>query len=73
MVDDYMLDKVLDKIKEIIGIEKFDDTKILIGMDDKLPDDITLKNFVILTACVIKDGNKFYLQIFFEEELVSKN
>ena len=27
MVDDYMLDKALDRIKEIIGIEKFDDTK----------------------------------------------
>ena len=34
MVDDYMLDKVLSKIKEIIGIKNFDDTKIL--MDDKL-------------------------------------
>ena len=42
MVDDYMLEKVLDKIKEIIGIEKFD-TKILIDIEDKLPDDITLK------------------------------
>ena len=30
MVDDYMLGKVLGKIKEIIGIEKFDDTKIFI-------------------------------------------
>ena len=30
MVDDYMLDKVLDKIKMILGIEKFDNTKILI-------------------------------------------
>ena len=29
-----MLDKVLSKIKEIIGIKNFDDTKIL--MDDKL-------------------------------------
>ena len=29
MVDDFMLDKVLDKIKEIIGIEKFDDTKLM--------------------------------------------
>ena len=28
-----MLDNVLDKIKEIIGIEKFDDTKILIDAD----------------------------------------
>ena len=52
-----MLDKVLDKIKEIIGIEKFDDTKILI---DKLPNEITLKNVVILIACVIKDDSKLY-------------
>ena len=27
IADDYMLDKVLDKIKEIIGIGKFDDIK----------------------------------------------
>ena len=30
MVDDYMLDKVLNKIRMIIGIEKFDGTKKLI-------------------------------------------
>ena len=41
MADDYMLDKVLVKTKEIIGIIKFDDTKILIDTD--VPDDITLK------------------------------
>ena len=41
MVEGCMLGKVQDKIKEIIGIEKFDNTKILIGTDDKLPDDIT--------------------------------
>ena len=30
IIDDYcMLDKVLNKIKEIIGIEKFDDTKLM--------------------------------------------
>ena len=63
MVDDYMLDKVLNKIKIIIGIEKFDGTKMLIEADDKLPDDVTLKNVVILTAFVIKDGDKFYPQI----------
>ena len=34
MVGDYMLDKVLVKIKEIIGVKKFDDTKILIDKDD---------------------------------------
>ena len=48
MIDNYVLDKVLDKTKEIIGIEKFDDTKILIDTDDTLPEDITLKNAVIL-------------------------
>ena len=42
MVNDYMLDKVLDKIKETIDISKFDATKILTDTfdftDDKLPD-----------------------------------
>ena len=38
-----MLDKALDKIKQIIGIEKSEVTKILIDTDDKLPDDATLK------------------------------
>ena len=45
MVDDYMLDKVFDKIKQTTGIEKLDDTKFLIDTDYKLPDDITLKMF----------------------------
>ena len=36
MVDDYLLDKGLDKIKEILGFEKFDDTKIFINTDGKL-------------------------------------
>ena len=47
MVDDTILGNVLDKIKKIIGIEIFDDIKILIGVDNKLPDDISLKNVVI--------------------------
>ena len=54
MVDDYMLHKLLDNIKEMIGIGKFDDTNILIDMDDKLPNDITLKNVVILMTCYQK-------------------
>ena len=65
MIDDNILVKVLGKVK-IINIEKFDDTKILIDTDDKLPDDITLKNVVILITCVIKDGDKF-----FEETLIA--
>ena len=38
IVDDYIPGKVLGKIKEIIGIEKFDDTKFLIDTDDKCCD-----------------------------------
>ena len=43
-----MLDKVLDKIKETIGIIKFDVSKILIDTDEKLPEYITLSNVVML-------------------------
>ena len=43
IVNDYMLDKVLDKTKETIGFRKFDNTKILIDTDDKLPDYISLE------------------------------
>ena len=39
IVDNYMLNKVLGNMKEIIAIEKFDDTKVLIDADNKLPDD----------------------------------
>ena len=35
--------KVLDKIKETIGVVNFDDTKVLIDTDDKIPDYTTLK------------------------------
>ena len=52
-LDGYMLEKVLKKIKEIIRTEKFDDAKILIYTDDKLLDDTTLKNVVILMICGI--------------------
>ena len=48
MADDNVLNKVLDKIEKIIGIEKFDNTKILIERNDKLLDDITVKDVVIL-------------------------
>lgn len=48
--------KYQDKIKEIINIKKIDFAKILI---DKLPNDITLKNDLILITCIIKDHGKF--------------
>ena len=64
MVNDDTLNKVLDKVKETVEIVKFDDTKILIDMYNKLLDCITLKNLVILITCVIKDDAKFYSHIF---------
>ena len=50
MIDDYMLNKALGKIQKIIAIKKFDDIKIFNDRDDNLPDDIALKNVVILMA-----------------------
>ena len=38
-----MLNKILDKTKETIGIVNFDNTKILIDTDNKLPDYTTFK------------------------------
>ena len=69
MIDDYMVEKVLEKIKEITGIEKFGNTKILINSDDKLSDDNTLKRVVTLLTCAVKDGNKFYPQLFLDPAL----
>ena len=69
MVDDYTLDKVLDKFKKI-DIEKLDDIRILIDTDDKLPDDITFKNVILMTClmiCIIKDGDKLYPRLFFKK------
>ena len=51
MIDVYMLDKVSNKIKEIINVDNFDSTKTMINTNDKLTDYITLKNVVILITC----------------------
>ena len=51
MVDDYMLNEVLENIKEIIGIDKFNDSKSLINTYDELPNDITFKIFVVNDVC----------------------
>ena len=72
MANDYMLDKVLGKIKETKSIEKSGDTKILIDRDNKLPDYITLRNVVILITCATKDNAKFYPQIFLKEALYNE-
>ena len=69
MVND-ILNKVLDMIKEITGIDKFDNTEFLIEADDKLPDNITLKNVVILMTCVITDDGIFYPKLLLKEALL---
>ena len=48
MIDNYLLGLALVNIEEVIDIEKLDDTKIFIETDDKLKDDVALKNVVIL-------------------------
>ena len=70
MIECNILGKVLDMIKKITDIEKFDYIKFLSDTDDKLPDDITLKNVVMLITCAIKDGDKSYPQLFLEYVLV---
>ena len=56
----------LDKIKIIIGVENFYNSKILINTDAKLANEVNLKNAVMLICCVIKEGDRFYLQLFLE-------
>ena len=69
MVDDYVLNNVLDRVEKILGIEEFGNTKILFNTDDVLPDNITLKNAVVLLTSAIKDDGNFYPQLFLEEAL----
>ena len=50
MINDYVLDKVFGKIKEIIHIEKLDNTKILIDTIIH-----TLKNILTLISDFISE------------------
>ena len=50
--DHYMIDKVLNKIKVIIGIRKFDYGKILIDMHYKLLNDTAKNDMVSMTLFV---------------------
>ena len=68
IVDNHILDKILDQTERIVT-EKLDNISILIDTDDKLPNDITSKDDLILMTCVIKDGDKFYSQLFSKEAL----
>ena len=55
MVNDYILNIVLDKIKKIIGIDKFDNAEILIDTNYKLSDEFTFQNVVVIITCILKD------------------
>ena len=60
MVDEYILEHMLEKSKEIKSIEKLDDTEILIDIDDTLGDETTLKNVVMIISCIMKNYDNFY-------------
>ena len=68
----YIPDKVLDKIKEITGNEKFNDTKSLIDMRGELPVHNTFINVLILMTFFIKDGVVFYPKLVSEKALFLK-
>ena len=58
----------------IIDINKFDDSKISIYTDDKLPNEVTLKNIVTLISYILEDGEQQLLncpQLFLEETLIA--
>ena len=63
-----MLDKVWNKIKETIGILKFDNANIFIDTDDKLLD-VTLKTVVILLAFVVKNDAEVTLTACVKKEI----
>ena len=71
VIGDHMLDGVLDKIKVIIDIKKFGETKILIDTDDKLADEVNLRNVAVLISCIMKNDDKFQPQLILEEALVT--
>ena len=59
MVEDYIQHRALSRIKVIVSIEEFDNTEILVDIDDKLPDNIMHKNVLILMTRIIKDDGNF--------------
>ena len=61
-----MLHKVLDTMKEIIGNEKSDNSKILIHTHDKMLNNISLK--IDINDNVVKDYNDVFPQLLLLEE-----
>ena len=69
MIGGSLLNKVLDKIKERIGVN----TKLLIKTNDKSPDKISLNNVATLNSSVIKDDKNFYPQVFYKKNQYHKH
>ena len=61
--DDFILDKILDKIILIRIIGKLDEAKMLIDTDDKFFEQVTLKTVLVLW-CVIKNKSKIIYKHF---------
>ena len=61
--DDFILDKILDKIIMIRIIEKLDEAKMLIDTNDKFFEQVTLKTVLVLW-CVIKNKSKIIYKHF---------
>ena len=70
LADDYILDKVLCKTKEIIRICKFGNTKLLNDAVDELANSITI---VILMASAVENGVIFYPQLLLVSEKESSD
>ena len=70
MIDDYVLDKVLGNIKEIIGFEKFDETKIY-NTHDRLPDDTTFRNILIFNGICYKRRRTISSANIFRRSMIS--
>ena len=70
LADDYILDKVLCKTKEIIRIYKFGNTKLLNDAVDELANSITI---VILMASAVENGVIFYPQLLLVSEKESSD
>ena len=52
----------------MICIKEFRNNKILIDMNDTLPEVITLIHTAVLMKLPVKDGCKFYPQLFLDDE-----
>ena len=52
--------------------QAFYDIKIMTDADDKLRDDITLKNAVTLMAYIINESSRFYPQLFSGKALLER-